>query len=266
MRKIKAGWFVILVLAFLAPAGAAPGQPYVEEIVKKSQAAFYTAGDALKARVQMRLVNPAGKVRERDLTMLRKNTGAGEQRYFMYFHAPGDVRGTAFMVWKYPGRDDDRWLFVPALNLVRRLAAKDSQSSFVGSDFTYEDVSGRDLELDRHTLLREEPCDGRTCFVVESVPKVKADFTRKLSWVDTQSHLPIREEYYGLQGNLERVFTAVEVRDVEGIPTVVKRRMENVRRGHRTEVTFEAITYAINLPEDLFSERSLRQPPQRWIK
>lgn len=266
MRKIKAGWFVILVLAFLAPAGAAPGQPQGEEIVKKSQAAFYAAGDALKARVQMRLVNPAGKVRERELTMLRKNTGAGEQRYFMYFHAPGDVRGTGFMVWKYPGRDDDRWLFIPALNLVRRLAAKDSQSSFVGSDFTYEDVSGRDLELDTHALLREEPCGERTCFVVEGVPKARADFTKKLSWIDQQSSLPIREEYYGLQGELERLFTAVEIRDVEGIPTVVRRRMENVRRGHRTDVEFGAVTYRVDLPADLFTERNLRQPPREWIE
>ncbi len=257
---------VVLSAVFLMSPYSSQAAPSGEEIVKKSQGAFYAAGDAMKARVKMRLINPAGKVRERDLTMLRKNTGPDEQKYFMYFHAPGDVRGTSFMVWKYPGRDDDRWLFIPALKLVRRIAAKDSQASFVGSDFTYEDVTGRDPELDTHTLLREEPCDSRACYVVESVPKDRASFTKKLAWIDTQTFLPIREEYYGLQGELERVFKAVEIQEIEGIPSVTKRQMEDMRRKHRTEVAFESMTYGIDLPADLFSERNLRQPPRRWIK
>lgn len=265
----KSAFYLIasmVILGGLVPVTELRGQPSGEEVIRKSQAAFHAAGDAMKARVLMHLINPAGKVRERELTMLRKNTGIGEQRYFMYFHAPGDVRGTAFMVWKYTGQDDDRWLFVPALNLVRRIAAKDSQSSFVGSDFTYEDVSGRDLELDVHTLIREEPCDGKTCFVVESIPKDRGQFTKKISWVDNKTFLPVREEYYDIQGHLERVFKAIEIRDVEGVPTIVKRQMENVRRGHRTEVEFSSVTYEIDLPADLFSERSLRQPPRQWIR
>ncbi len=257
---------VVLAVVFLSSPYSSQAAPTGEELVKKSQGAFYAAGDAMKARVKMRLINPAGKVRERDLTMLRKNMGPDEQRTFMYFHAPGDVRGTSFMVWKVPGRDDDRWLFIPALKLVRRIAAKDSHSSFVGSDFSYEDISGRDPELDTHRLLREEPCDSRTCYLVESIPRNRASFTKKLAWIDLKTFLPIREEYYGLQGELEKVFTAVEIQETEGIPTVIKRKMENVRRKHRTEVSFESVTYKIDLPGDLFSERNLRQPPKRWIK
>jgi hypothetical protein len=261
---IRAGVFLGAVFCF--PISISHAEPSGEEIIKKSQAAFYAAGDAMKARIKMRLINPAMKVRERDLAMLRKNTGPGEQRYFMYFHAPGDVRGTSFMVWKYSGRDDDRWLFVPALKLVRRIAAKDSQSSFVGSDFTYEDISGRDPDLDTHTLIRDESCDSRTCYVVESIPKDQAVFTKKLAWIEIQTFLPIREEYYDLQGELERVFTAVEINEIGNIPTVTKRQMENVRRKHRTEVTFDSVTYTIDLPAQLFSERSLRQPPREWIE
>ena len=82
--------------------------------------------------------------------MLRKNYGeaGGEQKFFMYFFQPADVKDMTFMVYKYPAKDDDRWLFVPAINMVRRIAAQDKTSSFVGSDFTYEDVSGRDLHDD----------------------------------------------------------------------------------------------------------------------
>lgn len=264
MRKnalfLMALWFVATLSAPVPAASSG------EEVIRRSQAAFYAAGEDIKARVRMRLIHPAGKVRERELTMLRRNRGGGEQRYFLYFHSPGDVRGTAFMVWKYPGRDDDRWLFVPALNLVRRIAARDSQSSFVGSDFTYEDISGRDLEADTHTLVREEEIEGRRASLVESRPKSPAAYTRKLAWVDQATFLSLKEEYYDLQGSLYKVFTADEIREVQRIPTVVRRTMTNIKSGHKTEVVFERVEYNLGIEEDLFTERFLKRPPERWIK
>jgi hypothetical protein len=112
----------------------------VEEIVKKSKQVFYSAGKDFKAKVLMKLISKNGKERIRELTMLRLNLGdSGEQKYYMYFHRPADVRQMTFMVWKYPEKNDDRWLYVPSIKLVRRIAANDKNSSFVGSDFTYED-------------------------------------------------------------------------------------------------------------------------------
>ena len=93
-------------------------------------------------------------------------------------------------------KDDDRWLFIPAIKLVTRIAAKDNQSSFVGSDFTYEDVSGRDLGADAYELLREEATAGRDCYVAASNPKAASAFSRKVSWIDKTSFLPVKEEYY----------------------------------------------------------------------
>ena len=92
------------------------------------------------------------------MTMLRKNFGeiGGDQKYFMYFFQPADVKDMTFMVYKYHGKDADRWLFVPSISMVRRIAAKDKHSSFVGSDFTYEDVSGRNLQEDAHSIVKEE--------------------------------------------------------------------------------------------------------------
>jgi hypothetical protein len=167
--------------------------------------------------------------------MLRLNAKEGlNQKYYTYFHAPADVRGTAFLVWKYPDKDDDRWLFIPAIKLVTRIAAKDNQSSFVGSDFTYEDVSGRDLGADAYKLLREEAMAGRDCYVVESNPKAASAFSRKVSWIDKASFLPVKEEYYDVQDDLSRVFTADEVKEIKGHPTAVRRTMKNLKTGHYT--------------------------------
>jgi hypothetical protein len=246
-----------------------PGAALAEDaasLVRQSQEAFYYAGTDLNARVKMTLLTKDGQQRLRDLTMLRKNGEAGEQKYFMYFHSPADVAGTTFMVYKFPNRDDDRWLFIPAINLVNRIAARDSRSSFVGSDFTYEDISGRDLEADTHALAKEDEINGRKAYVVESKPKGPAEYARKLAWIDQGTSLPLKEEYYDVQGALYKVFSADEIREIQGMPTVMKRTMANVKSGHKTEVVFERVQYEVGLGDDLFSERYLRRPPERWIK
>jgi hypothetical protein len=240
-----------------------------ENVVKKSQAAFFYQGKDFKARVMMKLISKGGAERIRELTMLRKNYGdvGGDQKFFMYFFQPADVKGMTFMVYKYPAKDDDRWLFVPAINMVRRIAAQDKRSSFVGSDFTYEDISGRDIEDDTHTMVKEEKLGARDCHVVKSTPKAAdVDYSYKLSWIDKANYLPLKEEYYDRKGELYKVFTADEVKDIKGFPTVTKRTMKNLQSGHKTEVSYIKSDYNIGIEDSLFSERFLKQPPKKWIE
>ena len=264
-RFLAVGLSAVFLLA-PGSAGAQAAQALAaEEIMHRLQRAFFYAGRDFAAKVDMRLIDKTGRERQRSLAMLRLNAKEGlNQKYYLYFHAPADVRGTTFLVWKYPERDDDRWLFIPAIKLVTRIAARDNQSSFVGSDFTYEDISGRDLGADAYELLREETMDGRDCYVVESVPKAASAFARKVSWIDKTSFLPVKEEYYDVQNELFKVFTAGEVKEIEGYPTAVRRTMRNLKSGHSTEVVFANVDYDAGLEEDLFTERSLQRPPPKW--
>ena len=221
----------------------------------------------MRAKVLMELINKDGRKRVRELTMLRKDyEEGGNQMYFMYFHKPADVKDTTFMVYKYPDRDDDRWLFIPAINLVKRIAANDKYSSFVGSDFTYEDVSGRKPEEDIHILLRRDELNGRGCFVIESRPRGPSVYTKKISWIDETNFLPLKEEFYDKQNELYRQFEAQELKDINGILTITKRTMKNVKTGHRTEVTFQGVEYNLGIEDNIFSERYLRRPPLKWIR
>ncbi|MCP4408544.1 MAG: outer membrane lipoprotein-sorting protein [Gammaproteobacteria bacterium] len=248
-------------------AGTAATQPTADNIVARSLEVFYYAGKDQHARISMRLINSQGKERRREMTLLRKNLDTGgEQRYYIYFHTPADVKGTAFMVWKYPAREDDRWIFIPAIKLVRRIAANDKRSSFVGSDFTHEDVSGREVGDETHSLLGESTLDGRPVYRIESHPKARADYARRLSWIDRQRSLPLKEEYYDARGELMRTFTADEVREVDGHWTTTRRSMRDARSGHRTEVVYEEVGYDVGLTASLFSERYLRRPPRQWIR
>ena len=238
-----------------------------QEIMTKSHEAFYYPGKDFKARMMMTLVSAGGQQRIRELTMLRKNYPGGSQKYFIYFFQPADVKDMTYMVYKYPDKDSDRWLYIPSLNMVRRIAAQDKRSSFVGSDFSYEAVSGRNVNEDVHTLVREEKLGARDCYVVKSIPKAAdVEFSYKLSWVDKASYLPLKEQYYDRRGELLKVFTADEVKTIKGFPTITKRTMKNVQSGHSTVITFEKNDYNLGLSDSLFSERFMKQPPQKWIE
>ncbi len=259
--------YLIVLLAMFLPFNALALT--ADEVVKKSQAAFLYQGKDFKARVIMKLISKGGQERTRELTMLRKNYGdaGGDQKYFMYFFQPADVKDMTFMVYKYPVKDDDRWLFVPAINMVRRIAAQDKTSSFVGSDFTYEDVSGRDVADDTHIITKEEKIGARDCYVIKSAPKAAdVDYSYKISWIDKANFLPVKEEYYDKKGELYRAFSADEIKDVKGFPTITKRTMKNLHSGHKTEVSYSKTDYNIGIEDSLFTERFLRQPPKKWIE
>jgi len=263
-------FIMVFVPAIVMGVGAASAQDISgPEVARKSQQAFHYAGKDMKARVVMKLITKSGKERTRELTMLRLDSGEkGDQKYYMYFHRPADVRNMTFMVWKYTGKDDDRWLYIPAIKLVKRIAADDKNSSFVGSDFSYEDISGRDLKDDTHTLKGEDSLDGKAVYMLESVPRDEKNSTygRKVSRISKKSFLPLREEYYDKNGNLYKTFTAADIQDIGGKPTIMKRTMTNDQNGHRTEVTFTDVAYDVGVRDGIFSERYLRSAPREWIK
>jgi len=265
-----------LLLGLVLPVQMAAAQAEsAAGVMERSNSAYYTAGADAKGRLSMELIDPDGGKRVRVMTMLRKNQeDAKSQKYFIYFHEPGDVRRLTFMIWTYAGKEDDRWIYIPAIDLIRRIAAEDKYSSFVGSDFGYEDISGRDVAEDTHTILREEKLGDKNSIVIESVPLSEAAFTKRISWIDPENFLPLKADYYDAQNQLQRIFTADIIEDVavgEGddrriYPTVMKRTMRNVRTGHRTEVYVESVSYDLGLEDADFSERRMRRPPRNWIR
>jgi outer membrane lipoprotein-sorting protein len=261
-RCCSTGAALLLALFTCLHTPAHAQVPAAEEIVQKQLKAYYQAGKDFQAKVEMRLVNAQGSQRQRLMNMLRTNVGTeGDQRYLVIFEAPADVRGMGFLVWKYARKEDDRWLYFPALKAVKRVAADDKRSSFVGSDFTYEDISGRDADEERHTLLRQEDLADRPVYVLESQPRSPAAYAKRISWVDRERWLPLKEEYHDAEGKLQRVFKAEKVESIGGVWTVTARSMLNSQSGHRTEVVFKSVRYDGGLAEDLFTERSLRNPP-----
>ncbi|GAB4259954.1 MAG: outer membrane lipoprotein-sorting protein [Deferrisomatales bacterium] len=260
---MKRVFLAALAALLLAPPGA-PALT-VDEIVQKANLASYYAGDDGTARAQMVISDRSGRTREREFTILRKDKeDGGEQYYYVYFHRPGDVRKTVFLVHKHVDRDDDRWLYLPALDLVKRIAASDKRTSFVGSHFFYEDVSGRSPAEDTHTL-REETAEA---YVLDNVPKDPqgVEFTRYLVWIDKKTFLPMKADYFDARGEVYRRMEVLEVREIQGIPTVTRARMSDLRTGGSTEMRFEKVQYNEGISEEVFTERYLRRPPRKYVR
>jgi outer membrane lipoprotein-sorting protein/preprotein translocase subunit SecF len=266
--KTTAAAALLLMLGTSYSTGAqAQESMSAEQIAAKAHLNMYYAAEDGIAQVDMQITDKRGKSRERRFSMLRKDIeDGGEQRYFVYFQRPRDVQRTTFMVWKDPSADDARWIYVPALDLVKPISANDKRSSFVGSDFSYEDVSGRHWSQDEHELLREDVLDGHPVYVIQSTPKSDDGFATKLSFIDRERLLPLREEYHDDKGELIKLFEALEIKDIDGVLTITKRRMSTPPKGSATEITFESIQYDVGIDAELFRERTLKNPPRDLIE
>ena len=238
----------------------------VDEIVKRANHAAYYQGQDGRATVDMTITDKNQRKRTRRMTILRRNETKADtdQQYYVYFHKPADVAKTVYIVHRHIDRDDDRWIYLPSLDLVKRIAASDTRSSFVGSDYFYEDISGRHLDADEHKLLKTT----KNFYVVENTPKKPdaVEFSRYEMYVHKTTFLPTKVEYYDKQGRKHRVMTVHSVAKVQDLPTVTKLTMEDLRTGSTTTMEMSDVQYGLGLPKRVFGERYLRRPPTKHLQ
>ncbi len=238
----------------------------VDDVVARTNKASYYQGKDGRAKVTMTIVDKKGSKRTRQFTVLRRNAGdvGGDQSFYVYFHKPADVAKMVFIAHKKVKSEDDRWLYLPGLDLVKRIAASDERTSFVGSDFFYEDVSGRSPSKDEHELIESS----KSYYVLKHTPKNvgSVEFAYYKMWVHRRTFLPTKVEYYNKAGKKYRVMTVDAVADVQGFKTVTKATMESLSSGTKTIVEYKDVQYDVGLPSKVFTERYLRRAPLKYLK
>jgi len=231
----------------------------------------------------MKLFDRRGRARDRAMTLLTlrgRDTPAGAlakagprdaarggpdgDRLLIRFTYPNDIRGTGFLVWKHPGSEDERFLYLPSLARVRRIAGSEAQESFVGSDFSYEDIGGRVLDDYTYALLDENAAwagaggPPRAAYRLESRRKDSTvEFPRTVSLVLKDTFVVVQADVFNRRGEKQKVYTVSRLQQVQGIWTVFESAMTNDLEKTRTELGVEKIEYNTGLKEEAFTRREL---------
>ncbi|MBU2978115.1 outer membrane lipoprotein-sorting protein [Alteromonas sp. C1M14] len=260
------GFAILSVFTFLSASGVAQ-EVDVDGLILASEKAAYYAGDDSRSDARMIIVDGQGRKQMRQFTILRKDVeDNGDQKMMVFFSRPADVRDTVFRVEKHVelDQDDDRWLYLPALDLVKRISAGDKRTSFVGSHFFYEDVSGRAVSEDTFSLQKET--ETRYILKAEAKDTHSVEFAYYVVEIDKQNNLPVLINFYDKNHTNYRRVEAVSVDTIEGYPTVTRSKVTDLTSGGYTLMEFRNMTYNLGLNEGVFSERSLRTPPVQWLK
>jgi outer membrane lipoprotein-sorting protein len=258
---------VFTTMAALVLSCSAYAEPLTsaDEIVAGANLAAYYAGADGRSEVRMIISDSQGREQRRQFTVLRRDSkDGGDQHFLVVFSQPSDVRDTVFLVDKHIGLDDDRWLYLPGLDLVKRISAGDKRTSFVGAHYFYEDVSGRQPTEDVHEVI--ETTD--EFYVLKHVPidPQSAEFSSYITWIDRKTLLPMKIDYTNAAGTVYRRVDVLTVEDIDGHPTVTASRVSDLLSGGKTDMQFRYIAYDVGIPADVFTERSLRNPPREWLQ
>lgn len=207
----------------------------------------------------MVLFDKGGGKRTRALTSYSKNASPEAYKALAVFKTPPDLKNVGFLVHARTFSDRDLWAYFPEYKRVRRIANASQDDSFFGSDLSYDDFTGpANLDDFKFTMEREEVVDGRTCYVVEVIPKTRRKYTRYLSWVARDLWVQVRIEYYQ-DKEIYRQGAFRDIRMIDGIPTPFRSEMENKKTSHRTELTIDSVRYHTQFGDDLFTQRSLER-------
>ncbi len=219
--------------------------------------------DGSEATVKMTIFDEKGRKRERDIAMATKLYDGGKTEKRVYrFLAPPEVQGTGILIFDYESKPDDLWIYLPALRKTRRILSSQGTQSFMGSEFTYADITVPALDDFTYTLGKEQPCDGgETCYVIDVLPKNKEvassdGYSKQTYWVSKSKFVAVRTLYYGQDGKLLKELTA---RDVKLLDPKKKRyrpmRMEMINKQNGRRSVFEStkMTFAPNTKDEYFT-------------
>lgn len=227
-------------------------------------------------QVKMRLFDRRQRVRERELTILTKRKPVTPRpsatseptgdRVLIRFTYPNDIKGTAFLVWEHPTGEDERFLYLPALGRVRRIAGAEAQDSFVGSDFTYEDISGREFDDYTYTMVEQNAAwpapDGQRlpAYRIESRARdPQARYPRIVSTVRKDNFVVVSAEIFNRRDERQKIYEVRRLERIQGIWTLSDVVMTNTAEGTHTELSIANVQYGVGLTDAEFSRRELER-------
>jgi Outer membrane lipoprotein-sorting protein len=266
---------LVLVVSFVVtfpvwlPASAADGPPSnpARELLDQVRQMNQTtrAWKDRTQRLDVTIIDRKKNERRREMSVVTKKYADEKTRTLLFFLSPADVRGVGLLQWSAPHEEDTQWLRLPSLDRLRRISGSSKRESFVGTDFSFEDLSVWSDILDwseqdaRATLLKSEVLEGQECAVIEMVPTGKeVSYDKIRLWLGRQDLVIHRMEFED-DGRIEKTLDLSDVRPVGSIPVAHRLEMHDVRGGSSTIVVFTQIEYDQGVADEELTQRRLEK-------
>jgi len=215
----------------------------------------------MQANMKMVLRNKQGQESLREIRMKSLEVADDGDKSLTVFDKPRDVKGTAFLSFSHPVGADDQWLYLPALKRVKRIASRNKSGPFMGSEFAYEDLTSFEIEKYSYKYLRDEACEGGTCFVVEQYPVDKhSGYTRRVVWIDQDEYRIWKVDFF------DRKNSALKTLTFEGYNQYLDKywradlqKMVNHQNGKSTDLVWNDYRFATGLTDKDFNKNTLKR-------
>ncbi|MGR3310618.1 MAG: outer membrane lipoprotein-sorting protein [Candidatus Brocadiales bacterium] len=247
--------------------------PTAKELIEHKYHLIFNQGRDMSAHIHMVTTESNGEKREIEQSYIRWDKATSDdpsvdvycdQKYYSYIYSPADFNKTVFVTWKYIGKDDDRWLYIPYLDFVKRIPPIDERAPYMGTTFCTEDSTGRDFEKDIHELV--EVTDNY--YVVKSTPKEPdtVEFSYNKTWMHRETLVPTCVKWYDKNGELQRQYDVLMLEIKDGFVYPYKLRMKDLKTKRETVLSFSKMQFNTGITEDIFLERFMRNPPEEVFR
>jgi outer membrane lipoprotein-sorting protein len=248
--------FMVLVVVFMVGTALLSAQD-ATAIMKVARSR--NESSSMGTRDRMVITAKNGTTKEMVIDQYSKD-GPNGSRTMVVFNSPAGQKGTRFLSMENASGGTDQWIFLPSLGKSRRIASSESGGSFMGTDFSYDDMSlmSREASDDRHSIVRQETLNGAACYVIQSIP-IKSDYqySKTVAWVDTASSRIYKVELYDKRGTVVKILEMSSYQNVQGRDTPKTTKISTVAAGTSTTIYMDRIEYDMNIPEGVFTQAYL---------
>lgn len=262
-RKDRSSFLTLGRLACMIGAGMViSAATYADAVGERLAQRVYDRpnGKDATSLITMSLQEKGRAPRVRKMLVYRLDKKGGEVASLIRFLEPADIEGTGLLTIDKADGDSSQWVYLPALERVRRIDSGRKGGRFVNSDYYYEDLRDRKVSQDAHRIVGQETIGGVACEILESVPIDDSNsvYSKRLSWIDPATTLPMRVDFYGKNDDQpEKRLQLLKREKIRGYWTVMDSVMTNLKTGYQTRLTAEQVLYDRRLPARLFSTQTL---------
>jgi hypothetical protein len=238
-----------------------------DEIMKRVDERY--TGDTTKSSAVLNIIDKKNQTRVRNLKLFGLEKDDYEKS-LIFFMSPAEVEGTAYMTfdWENKEKEDDSWLYLPAMQMIKRVAASEESGKFMGSDFSYADINGLDIEDFHYEIVNDsELVDGQDCWVIQSTPIdrriiKKTGYTSIKSWIRKDIYMTVKSIINVKQANRVKYFAAKDIENIQGVWTAKTLQMvttRNEKRVNSSVLKISDVLYNDSVDEAMFDTQAMQR-------